>query len=169
MPPHFLWTLLSAWTMTRQILTALVLICAATITQAKDIVETATEAGTFNTLLLAARNTGLLETLESDGPWTIFAPTDDAFVQLPVEELRDLLKPQNLEKLEAVIRNHIVAGEVTSRDILGKRLEAVTVDGGTLLIDATKGVTVGGARVVKADVIADNGFIHVIDAVIMPE
>jgi uncharacterized surface protein with fasciclin (FAS1) repeats len=155
--------------MTRQILTALVLICAATITQAKDIVETATEAGAFNTLLLAARNTGLLETLESDGPWTIFAPTDDAFVQLPVEELRDLFKPQNLEKLEAVIRNHIVAGEVTSRDILGKRLEAVTVDGGTLLIDATKGVTVGGARMVKADVIADNGFIHVIDAVIMPE
>jgi uncharacterized surface protein with fasciclin (FAS1) repeats len=155
--------------MTRQILTALVLIFAATITQAKDIVETAIEAGTFNTLLLAARNTGLLETLESDGPWTIFAPTDDAFVQLPVEELRDLFKPQNLEKLEAVIRNHIVAGEVTSRDILGKRLEAVTVDGGTLLIDATKGVTVGGARVVKADVIADNGFIHVIDGVIMPE
>jgi uncharacterized surface protein with fasciclin (FAS1) repeats len=155
--------------MTRQFFIALIVICSAVAAQAKDIVETAAEAGTFNTLLLAARNTGLLETLESPGPWTIFAPTDDAFVQLPVEELRDLLNPRNLEKLGAVIRNHIVAGEVTSRDILGKRLEAVTVDGGTILIDATKNVMVGGARVVKADVIADNGFIHVIDAVIMPE
>jgi uncharacterized surface protein with fasciclin (FAS1) repeats len=155
--------------MVRRLFIALVLICASPLAQAKDIVETAVEAGTFNTLLLAARNTGLIETLESAGPWTIFAPTDDAFVQLLVEELRDLLKPQNLEKLEAVIRHHIVAGEVTSRDILGKRLKAITVDGGTLLIDATKNVTVGGARVVKADVIADNGFIHVIDAVIMPD
>ena len=155
--------------MTRQFFIALIVICFSPVAQAKDIVETAAEAGTFNTLLLAARNTGLIETLESPGPWTIFAPTDDAFVQLPVEELRDLLRPQNLEKLEAVIRNHIVAGEVTSRDILGKRLEAVTVDGGTILIDATKNVMVGGARVVKADVISDNGFIHVIDAVIMPE
>ena len=148
---------------------AIFFVCLPLGVQAKDIIETAREAGTFNTLLLAATNTGLIETLESPGPWTIFAPTDDAFVQLPVEELRDLLKPQNLERLEAVIRNHIVAGEVTSRDILGKRLEAVTVDGGTILIDATKNVTVGGARVVKADVIADNGFLHVIDAVILPE
>ncbi len=155
--------------MIRQSFIAFVFICVPFGVQAKDIIETAREAGTFNTLLLAATNTGLIETLESPGPWTIFAPTDDAFVQLPVEELRDLLKPQNLERLGAVIRNHIVAGEVTSRDILGKRLEAVTVDGGTILIDATKNVMVGGARVVKADVIADNGFIHVIDAVILPE
>ena len=110
-----------------------------------------------------------MESLKSTGPWTIFAPTDDAFAELPTGELRLLLLPQNLERLEAVIRNHIVAGEVTSRDILGKRLEAVTVDGGTLLIDATKNVMVDEARVVKADVIADNGFIHVIDAVLMPE
>ncbi len=155
--------------MTRHIIALLFMIYAIPAVHAKDLVETATEAGTFNTFLLAARNTGLMESLKSTGPWTIFAPTDDAFAELPTGELRLLLLPQNLERLEAVIRNHIVAGEVTSRDILGKRLEAVTVDGGTLLIDATKNVMVDEARVVKADVIADNGFIHVIDAVLMPE
>ena len=155
--------------MTRHIIALFLMIYAIPAVHAKDLVETATEAGMFNTLLLAARNTGLIESLKSAGPWTIFAPTDDAFAELPTGELRELLLPQNLERLEAVIRHHIVAGEVTSRDILGKRLEAVTVDGGALLIDATKNVMVGKARVVKADVIADNGFIHVIDAVLMPE
>ncbi len=155
--------------MNRHIIALFLMIYAIPAVHAKDLVETATASGTFNTFLLAARNTGLIDDLKSDGPWTIFAPTDDAFAQLPTGELRALLLPQNLERLEAVIRHHIVAGEVTSRDILGKRLEAVTVDGGTLLIDATKNVMVDEARVVKADVIADNGFIHVIDTVIMPE
>ena len=155
--------------MIHHLFAALFMICAASVAHAKDIVETAAEAGTFNTFLMVARNTGLIEILESPGPWTVFAPTDDAFAQLPTGELRDLLKPQNLEKLGAIIRHHIVAGEVTSRDILGKRLETITVDGGILLIDATKNVMVEDARVVKADVIADNGFIHVIDTVIMPK
>ena len=145
------------------------MVCAISTAHTKDLIETAAETGTFNTFLLAARHTGMIEGLESTGPWTIFAPTDDAFAQLPPGELRDLLLPQNLEKLEAVIRHHIIAGEVTSLDILGKRLEAITVDGGVLLIDATKDIMVDQARVVKADVIADNGFIHVIDTVILPK
>ena len=155
--------------MTRLIIAILLMICAVPVAHAKDLVETAAETGTFNTFLLAARNTGMIEGLESAGPWTIFAPTDDAFAQLPPGELRELLLPQNLERLEAVIRHHIIAGEVTSLDILGKRLEAITIDGGILLIDATKDIMIDQARVVKADVIADNGFIHVIDTVIVPK
>jgi len=155
--------------MLRKLIFTVTILCTSTPVTAADIVETITEAGTFNTLLLAATNAALMDTLNSEGPWTLFAPTDDAFAQMPRDELRDLLNPANTDRLGEIVRNHIIAGEITSRDILGKRLEAVTVDGGTLLIDATRNAMIEDARIVKADVIADNGFIHVIDAVMLPD
>jgi len=136
--------------------------------QAKDILGTAQDAGTFTILLQAVKSTGLTEALAAPGPVTIFAPTDDAFAKLPRETLQNLLKPESREKLRAIIAFHIIDGKATSRDFLGKRLEAASMQGGSFLIDATKGVTVGNARLIKADITADNGFIHVIDTVLMP-
>jgi len=135
---------------------------------AKDIIGTAQDAGTFTILLQAVKSTGLTETLTAAGPVTIFAPTDDAFAKLPRETLQNLLKPESKEKLRAIIAFHIIDGKATSRDFLGKRLEAASVQGGSFLIDATKGVMVGNAKLIKADITADNGFIHVIDTVMMP-
>ncbi len=143
-------------------------VCAARA-EAKDILGTVQDAGTFTILLQAVKNTGLTETLSAPGPITIFAPTDDAFAKLGPEKLKDLMKPENKEKLRNILSYHIVDGKAVSRDFLGKRLEAATIQGGSLLIDATKGVTVDNAKMVKADIIADNGFIHVIDTVVMPK
>ena len=137
--------------------------------EAKDILGTFQDAGTFSILLQAVRGAGLGEVLTAPGPTTIFAPTDDAFAKLPPEMLKDLMKPESKEKLRAILGYHIVDGRATSRDFLGKRLEAATIQGGSLLIDATKGVTVDNAKMVKADIVADNGFIHVIDTVVMPK
>jgi uncharacterized surface protein with fasciclin (FAS1) repeats len=136
---------------------------------AKSLIETATEAGTFTILLAAVKSTGLSETLAAAGPMTIFAPTDDAFSKLPKETLQGLMKPENRDKLKAIITHHLVDGKATSRDFLGKRLEAATMHGDSLLIDATKGVMVDNAKVIKADIVADNGFIHVIDTVLIPK
>ena len=127
------------------------------------------DAGTFTILLQAVKNTGLTETLSAPGPITIFAPTDDAFAKLGPEMLKDLMKPESKEKLRTILSYHIVDGKAVSRDFLGKRLEAATIQGGSLLIDATKGVTVDNAKMVKADIMADDGFIHVIDTVVMPK
>ena len=139
------------------------------LAEAKNILETANDAGTFTLLLAAIKTAGLTETLSGPGPLTLFAPTDDAFSKLPKETLEGLLKPENRERLKAILTYHLVVGKVTSREIRGKRLEAATAQGGSLLIDATKGVMVDNAKVLKADVIADNGFIHVIDTVVMPK
>lgn len=136
---------------------------------AKDILGTAQDAGTFTILLLAIKSTGLTETLSGPGPITIFAPTDDAFAKLPRESLQNLLKPENKDKLRNILTFHLVDGKATMRDFLGKRLEAATMQGGSLLIDATKGVTVENAKMIKADIVADNGFIHVIDTVMIPK
>ncbi len=135
---------------------------------AKDILATAQDAGTFTILLAAVKNGGLTEILSAPGPITLFAPTDDAFAKLPREMLQNLLKPEGKEKLRTILTYHIVDGKATSRDFLGKRLEAATIHGGSLLIDATRSVTVDDAKVIKADIPADNGFIHVIDTVMMP-
>ena len=137
--------------------------------EAKDILGTVQDAGTFTILLQAVKNTGLTETLSAPGPITIFAPTDDAFAKLGPEMLKDLMKPESKEKLRTILSYHIVDGKAVSRDFLGKRLEAATIQGGSLLIDATKGVTVDNAKMVKADIMADDGFIHVIDTVVMPK
>ena len=134
----------------------------------KDIVDTAIAAGSFKTLVAAVQAAGLVETLKGDGPFTVFAPTDEAFAKLPAGTVDDLLKPENKDKLVAVLTYHVIPGKVMAADILGKKMEVETVRGSTAEIDATDGVKIDGANVVVADVEASNGVIHVIDAVILP-
>ena len=134
----------------------------------KDIVDTAVGAGSFSTLVAAVQAAGLVETLKGEGPFTVFAPTDDAFAKLPAGTVEDLLKPENKQQLVAVLTYHVVPGKVMSADIAGKKLEAETVEGSKLSIDATDGVKVDNATVVTADVEASNGVIHVIDTVVLP-
>jgi uncharacterized surface protein with fasciclin (FAS1) repeats len=134
----------------------------------KDVVDTAVEAGSFKTLVAAVQAAGLVETLKGKGPFTVFAPTDDAFAKLPAGTVESLLKPENKDKLVSILTYHVVPGRVASGDLAGKKTEAKTVQGGTLAIDATSGVKVNDATVVTADVEATNGIIHVVDTVILP-
>lgn len=137
--------------------------------QAADIVDTAVKAGQFNTLAAALKAAGLVDTLKGSGPFTVFAPTDEAFKKLPAGTVEMLLKPENKEQLVKVLTYHVVPGKVMSSSLAGKVTDAKTVQGQTVRIDATTGgVTVNTATVVSADVGADNGVIHVIDTVIMP-
>lgn len=133
-----------------------------------DIVDTAVAAGKFNTLVAAVQAAGLEETLRGDGPFTVFAPTDEAFAALPEGTVETLLKPENKDQLVAILTYHVVAGKTISKDLAGKTLSAATVNGAEVAIDGTDGVKVGGANVVKADIWASNGVIHVIDAVLLP-
>ena len=134
----------------------------------KDIVDTAAGAGQFKTLVAAVEAAGLVDTLKGDGPFTVFAPTDEAFAKLPDGTVDDLLKPENKDKLVAILTYHVVPGKIMSGDISGKSTEVKTVQGDMLSIDATDGVKVDKAKVVKADISASNGVIHVIDTVVMP-
>lgn len=134
----------------------------------KDIVDTAVGAGSFGTLVAAVQAAGLVDTLKGDGPFTVFAPTDEAFAALPAGTVEDLLKPENKDKLTAILTYHVVAGKVMSTD-LSNGMMATTVQGSDVKIMTEGGVTVNGANVVQADVEASNGVIHVIDAVILPE
>jgi uncharacterized surface protein with fasciclin (FAS1) repeats len=133
----------------------------------KDIVTTAVEAGSFKTLAAALKAGGLVETLQGPGPFTVFAPTDDAFAKLPAGTVENLLKPENRDQLVAVLKYHVVAGKVMSDQVV-KLKQAKTVNGKEVKIDATSGVKVNDANVVKADVAASNGVIHVIDRVLLP-
>jgi uncharacterized surface protein with fasciclin (FAS1) repeats len=133
-----------------------------------DIVDTAVAAGSFNTLVAAIEAADLVETLKGDGPFTVFAPTDDAFAKLPEGTVESLLKPENKDKLVDVLTYHVVAGKVMSGDIAGKSVAPETVQGQPLAIDATDGVMVNEAKVITADVEASNGVIHVIDTVLLP-
>ncbi|GAA4227898.1 fasciclin domain-containing protein [Sagittula sp. NFXS13] len=133
----------------------------------KDIVETATEAGTFETLLAAAQAADLVDTLKGDGPFTIFAPTDAAFDALPDGTVEDLLKPENQDKLAEILTYHVIAGKVMSTDLTDD-MKAATVEGADVTIDLDNGVMVNDATVTQADIEASNGVIHVIDKVIMP-
>ena len=135
--------------------------------RAADIVDTAIEAGSFSTLVAAVQAAGLVETLKGEGPFTVFAPTDEAFAALPAGTVEDLLKPENKDKLVAVLTYHVVSGKVMSTDLTDD-MTAKTVQGGEIKIDLDKGVMVNDATVVTADVAADNGVIHVIDKVILP-
>ena len=135
----------------------------------KDIVDTAVAAGQFNTLVAAVKAAGLVETLKSDGPFTVFAPTDEAFAKLPAGTVENLLKPENKDQLVAVLTYHVVPGKVMSGDIAGKKTEAKTVQGSSLMVDATSGVMVDNAKVVQADIMTSNGVIHVIDTVVLPK
>ncbi|QDG79093.1 fasciclin domain-containing protein [Labrenzia sp. PHM005] len=134
----------------------------------KDIVDTAVGAGTFNTLVAAVQAAELVDTLKGDGPFTVFAPTDEAFAKLPAGTVEDLLKPENKDKLIAVLTYHVVPGKVMSSDIAGKKADVASVQGDTIAVDATNGVKVDGASVVTADIETSNGVIHVIDSVILP-
>ncbi|HEU4402973.1 MAG TPA: fasciclin domain-containing protein [Candidatus Polarisedimenticolia bacterium] len=131
-----------------------------------DIVETAVQAGSFNTLVTAIKAAGLVDTLKGKGPFTVFAPTDDAFAKLPAGTLDGLLKDK--AKLADILTYHVVAGKVMAADVV-KLTSAKTVEGQSLTIDARKGVRVDNANVVKTDIVATNGVIHVIDSVVLPK
>ena len=140
-----------------------------TTPQSADIVETATAAGAFNTLLAAADAAGLVGALKGDGPLTVFAPTDAAFEALPAGTVESLLLPENKHQLAAILKLHVIAGSaVTSDQLVGKQITAETLNG-SVAIDGTMGVKVNDANVVTADVTASNGVIHVIDKVLLPE
>jgi uncharacterized surface protein with fasciclin (FAS1) repeats len=134
-----------------------------------DIVETAISNGSFNTLVSAVKAAGLVDMLKVSGPFTVFAPTDGAFAALPSGVLENLLRPESKKELVALLSYHIVPGRLTLTDIAGKKVNARSVEGSELSIDATDGVKVDSAKVNKADIEASNGVIHVIDAVIMPK
>jgi len=136
---------------------------------ALDIVDTAVSAGQFNTLVAAVEAADLVTTLKGDGPFTVFAPTDEAFAALPEGTVENLLKPENKEQLISVLTYHVVAGKIMSSDIAGTTAMVESVQGSELDVNATNGVTVDGATVVAADIETDNGVIHVIDRVVLPQ
>ena len=133
-----------------------------------DLVAVASGAGSFNTLVAAVKAAGLVETLQGKGPFTIFAPTDEAFAKLPPGTVENLLKPENKDQLIAILTYHVVAGKVMAADV--KTMQAKTVNGKELSIKVADGkVTVDSAKVTKTDVAASNGVIHVIDTVVLPK
>jgi uncharacterized surface protein with fasciclin (FAS1) repeats len=132
---------------------------------AKDIVDTAVGAGSFKTLAAALSAAGLVDTLKGKGPFTVFAPTDDAFAKIPKADLDALLKDK--AKLTAVLTYHVVAGKVMAADVKAGKVK--TVQGSELTVSTMGGVKVDNANVVKTDIVADNGVIHVIDTVVMPK
>ena len=135
----------------------------------RDIVDTAVAAGSFKTLAKALTAADLVPTLKGAGPFTVFAPTDEAFAKLPAGTLDMLLKPENKAKLQRILTYHVVAGKVTAADVV-KLHSAKAVSGDTIAIASNaSGVTVDGAHVVKTDIAATNGVIHVIDTVILPK
>ncbi|MGQ0610895.1 MAG: fasciclin domain-containing protein [Paracoccaceae bacterium] len=133
----------------------------------KDIIDTAVAAGSFNTLAAALTAAGLIDTLKGEGPFTVFAPTDAAFAALPAGTVEDLLKPENKDKLIAILTYHVVAGKVMSTD-LSEGMMAATVNGAQITITLDGGAKVNGAVISAADIEASNGVIHVIDSVILP-
>ncbi|MBZ0261940.1 MAG: fasciclin domain-containing protein [Hyphomicrobiales bacterium] len=135
----------------------------------KDIVDTAVAAGSFKTLAAAVTAAGLIETLKSAGPFTVFAPSDAAFAKLPAGTVADLVKPENKAKLTAILTLHVMPGKVMAADVKGKKVSPASVNGEALHVDGTNGVTVNGATVTSADIACTNGVIHVIDTVILPK
>ena len=148
-------------------LTAATALALPAMAQDKDIVDTAVGAGSFTTLVAAVQAAGLVDTLKGEGPFTVFAPTDAAFAALPVGTVEDLLKPENKDKLTAILTYHVVPGKVMSTD-LTEGMKAATVNGKEVTITLDGGAKVNGATISGADVAASNGVIHVIDAVILP-
>ena len=132
------------------------------------IVDVASSAGSFNTLVAAVGAAGLADTLSSPGPFTVFAPTDDAFAALPAGTVENLLKPENKDELVKILTYHVVAGRVPASSLLGQHLRAETVQGGTVRINGSDGVKVNNATVTTPDIEASNGIIHVIDTVLLP-
>ena len=133
---------------------------------AGTIVDVAAGNADFETLVAAVKAAGLVETLSGEGPFTVFAPTDEAFAKLPAGTLEDLLKPENKDKLVAILTYHVVPAQVLAKDVQAG--EAPTVNGKKLTLATEGGVTVNGAKVIAADLVGSNGVIHVIDTVVLP-
>ena len=134
-----------------------------------DIVDTAVAAGSFKTLVAAVTAAGLVETLKGAGPFTVFAPSDDAFAKLPAGTVDELVQPENKEKLTEILKLHVIPGKVMAADVKGKKMSPASASGETLDVDGTDGVKVSGAKVTSADIECSNGVINVIDTVIMPK
>ena len=151
--------------MKKTLIASVLALSAAFSVQAKDIVDTAVGAGSFKTLAAALTAAGLIDTLKGAGPFTVFAPTDEAFAKIPKADLDALLKDK--AKLTAVLTYHVVAGKVMAADVKPGKVK--TVQGSELTVSTGGGVMVDNAKVVKTDIVADNGVIHVIDSVIIPK
>jgi uncharacterized surface protein with fasciclin (FAS1) repeats len=151
--------------MKKTVLAAACLALAAFGAQAKDIVDTAVAAGDFKTLAAALNQAGLVQTLKGNGPFTVFAPTDAAFAKVPKADLDALLADK--ARLTQVLTYHVVPGKVMAKDVKAGKVK--TVQGSELTVDTDGGVKVDGAKVVKTDIVADNGVIHVIDSVVLPK
>src|SRR5688500_16711872 len=155
------------------LMAALLGACAPTMAEERsaakaDIVDTAVAAGQFKTLAAALKAAGLVDTLKGDGPFTVFAPTDEAFAKLPAGTVESLLKPENKQKLTSILTYHVVPAKAMAKDVAGMN-SATTVNGKDVAIKTEGGkVTVDQATVTKADIEASNGVIHVIDTVLMP-
>ena len=149
----------------KKLLIASALSLAALGAQAKDIVDTAVGAGNFKTLAAALQAAGLVDTLKGPGPFTVFAPTDEAFAKVPKAQLDALLADK--AKLTAVLTYHVVAGKVMAKDVKAGNVK--TVQGSDLTVGTSGGVTVNNAKVTATDIVADNGVIHVIDSVLLPQ
>jgi len=154
--------------MTQALVTILPIAFTSLPVKAQDIVDTAVAAGIFSTLVAAVQAAGLVDILKGDGPFTVFAPTDEAFAALPAGTVETLLKPENKDQLVAVLTYHVVPDKIMSADIAGKTAEVDSVQGSALSVDATDGVRVDNATVVAADIETDNSVIHVIDQVVLP-
>jgi len=141
----------------------------ATTVEAQDLVTIAASNPDFSTLVAAVQAAGLVEALQGDGPFTIFAPTNEAFAALPEGTVENLLKPENLETLQTILKYHVVGAKVPASAAIGNEVELDTLAGIKLPVDGTgEGVTVGGANVTATDIMGSNGIIHVVDAVILP-
>ena len=142
--------------------------CAPMMDSEPDMIDIAASNGSFNTLVAAVTAAGLVDTLKGEGPFTVFAPTDEAFAALPAGTVDNLLLPENKDQLVAILTYHVVPGAVTSDQLAGQRLSVATVNGEDVHIDGRNGVKVENATVTTADIIASNGVIHVIDTVLLP-
>ena len=149
----------------KELIPTTVLAAAAFGVQAKDIVDTAVAAGSFKTLAAALQAAGLVDTLKGKGPFTVFAPTDEAFAKISKADLDALLKDK--AKLTAVLTYHVVSGTVMAKDVKAGKVK--TVQGSELTVATAGGVMVDNAKIVKTDIVADNGVIHVIDSVVLPK
>jgi len=148
---------------------AIIAACTPITPKAPDIVDIASSNADFSTLVAAVSAAGLVDTLKGDGPFTVFAPTNAAFAALPAGTVESLLKPENKDKLIAILTYHVVPGAVTSAQLAGQRQDVATVNGQTVHIDGRSGVKVNRSNVISADIIAANGVIHAIDAVLLPK
>ena len=138
------------------------------MTEKANIVETAASVDRFSTLVAAVKAAGLVDTLSGEGPFTVFAPNNDAFAALPEGTVENLLKPENKDQLVAVLTYHVLSSKVKAKDVTGKELSVATVNGAEIAVDGSDGVKINNATVVNADIYTSNGVIHEIDTVLLP-